>query len=107
MPKKTMDAYLADLVREAVQEVVSPLLQEIRSLKRELSALKNAPADNNYAEQLITQKEAMERLGVNNTAFKRIVRAGDIVQITTPNGRPKVLESSLNAYIRGLQEKAG
>lgn len=107
MPRKTMDAYLADLVKEAVQEVISPILQEIQSLKREISALKNAPADNNHAEKLIPQKEAKARLGVNETAFRRILEEGTLAVVRTPNGRPKVLESSLNAYIRELQEKVG
>lgn len=108
MPRKTMDAYLADLVKEAVQEVVAPLLQEVQSLKRELSALKYAPSDaNNHAEKLIPQKEAKARLGVNETAFRRILEEGTLAVVRTPNGRPKVLESSLNAYIRELQEKVG
>lgn len=107
MPKKTMDAYLADLVREAVQEAVSPLMEELRALKQELSLLKEAPAGEPFVEDLITQQEARKRLMVNHAAFKRIVEMGEISLIATPNGRNKVPVSSLNAYIRKLAGKAG
>lgn len=104
MSKKTMDAYLADLVREAVQEAVTPLMEEMRTIKRELSGLKTAPADNSLGENLITQKEARAKLMVNHTTFKSIVAAGEIPLVATPNGRYKVPVSALNAYIKRLAE---
>lgn len=111
MPRKTMDAYLADLVREAVQEVIAPLMKEVQSLKKELAETKLTMEGMGEAggvdEKLITQLEARKRLGVNGAAFRRIVAMGEIAQITTPNGRTKVVASSLNAYIRRLAGEAG
>ncbi len=105
MPRKTMDGYLSDLVRDAVRSEVQPLIERITALEKQVAREKSDASS--VAEKLIPQKEARHRLGVNEASFRNILKQGSLAVVTTPNGRQKIVESSLNEYIRELQEKAG
>lgn len=75
---------------------------EISALRVEVAALKNQATQNAPAENLILMKDAKARLGVSMPKLKAIIAGGKIKTATPPDGRPKVVETSLNAYIEQL-----
>ncbi len=107
----SMDEIIEARTAQAVSAAIRPLVKEIGKLQRAVSELSELAKATNETfdtrERLITQREAMKRLGVNYARFKEMAEGGAIVMVATPNGRSKVVESSLNSYIGSLQEKAG
>ena len=105
----SIDEIMERSVRKAVAEATLPLIKQVTKLEKaiaELSAMAKATNETfDTRERLITQDEARRRLGINAAKLYELVSAGDILTAKTPNGRRKVVESSVNRYIRGLQEK--
>lgn len=107
----SMEELIEARTASAVASAVRPLQKEIAALRRAVAELAEATKAANESfdprERLITQKEAMKRLGVNFTRFQAMAKDGAVVVVSTPNGRNKVVESSLNSYIGSLRKKAG
>ena len=102
---KSMEEIIAATVFKAVMEANKPLRAEIAELKKELAKKEKPPEMG--GERLITQVEARRRLGINDKAFRELTAAGHVKLAAMPNGRAKVVESTLNSYIAQLQEATG
>lgn len=103
-----MGSTMEGLVAEAVMKVlVKELNKRLKPLEEQLKAIAQkleSAKDNETGEKLITISEAAERLRINENTLNRIIKDGCIATVRTPGGRRKVLESSLNSY---LKEMAG
>ena len=101
-----MEEIIEERTARAVASALRPLVKEIEALKRAVADLTTAARATNETfdtrERLITIKEAKKRLGVNDTRFRLMAEEGAFAVVATPNGRKKVVESSLNRYIGGL-----
>lgn len=62
----TIDAAIADLVRQAVREAVDPLARQLAALREERAA------------EMVDASEAARRLGVSVRTVQRMIRAGEI-----------------------------
>ena len=105
----SIDEIMERSVRKAVAEATLPLIKQVTKLEKaiaELSAMAKATNETfDTRERLITVKEASVRLGINAAKLRKLILSGDVRTAETPNGRRKVVESSVNRYIQGLQEK--
>jgi len=93
----------------AVEAAIRPLAKEIARLSAAVARLTEAARATNETfdprERLVTLKDAARRLGVNPARLREMAAEGMISVVATPNGRSKVVESSLNRYIGDLQRK--
>ena len=90
-------------IAKAVWGLIEPKLDKKLAAMEERILSKIQGGQN---EQLLTVQEASRRLNVNQATIRALVASGELV-MKSPNGRNKVLESSINSYIGRLQEKAG
>lgn len=97
---KSMEEIMAATVAKAVMAAIKPLVAEIEGLKKELAKAQQKPPEG--GERLITLSEARRRLSVNPARLRELIDKGYISVATTPNGRPKIKENTLNAYIAAL-----
>lgn len=108
---RSMEDILIASTAKAVEAAMKPLVKEIQELKQEVSELKATAKATNETfdprERLISMTETSRRLGVGKARLRSMIQEGAIKTAQTPNGRRKVLESSINGYITQLQEKTG
>ena len=104
----TIEDAIARRVAAAMKEATKPLEKEVARLAKEVAKLAEIARATNETfdprERLISQKEARIRLGVSADKVRQLVEMGTLLTANTPNGRKKIVESSLNRYIKGLQE---
>ena len=98
---KSMEEIIAATVEKAVTAAIKPLQAEVAELRKELAKAQKKPPEG--GERLITQAEARRRLGVNQARLRELTGKGFISLATTPGGRTKVVEGTLNTYIASLQ----
>ena len=99
---KTFEDIIADTVNKAVNKALASYRAQICAdvadvIRRELAEANAGTAE----ERLITVKEAARRLIVSRDVITQMVMRGDLKEVTTPNGRRKIVESSLNRFVNG------
>ncbi len=101
----TIDEMIAKSVSKVVEaelkRLLQPLHKQINDISKKLDKLNNEESTEH--ERLITISEASDRLKVNINTINKMISSGIIISKHTPNGRRKILESSLNNYLRGDQ----
>ena len=102
---KSLEDIISDTVNKAVKKAMADYRAQIRAdvagvIRQELASLNTAAT---VEEKLLTRKDAAARLIVSVATLDDLVAQGEIAQVKTPNGRNKIAESSLNAYIRRLR----
>ena len=105
---KTYEAMMEAMLEKTFAKIVAPLLKEMAQMKKEIESLSkviesNAESTNIAGERCITKAEARSRLGVNKAKFARLVEEGKLLTVKPPAGREKIIESSVNNYIKILQ----
>ena len=96
---KPIEAIIAEPITRAVKFLLQPIearLTRIEAMLAKMSVQTDAPSE---PMKLITLQEAQKRLIVNPSRLKELIDGGDLATVTTPGGRRKVVESSLNNYI--------
>ena len=101
---KGLEDIISDTVNKAVKKAMADYRAQIRAdvagvIRQELASLNTAAT---VEEKLLTRKDAAARLIVSVATLDEMVKAGEIREVTTPNGRKKIVESSLNAYVGRL-----
>ena len=102
---KSLEDIISDTVNKAVKKAMADYRAQIRAdvagvIRQELASLNTAAT---VEEKLLTRKDAAARLIVSVATLDDLVAQGEIAQVQTPNGRNKIVENSLNAYIRRLR----
>ena len=99
---KTIEDIVAATVEKAVRRATDELRAAVISAVR--AEIRSAsPPSTPQEERLITIKDAASRLLVSVAKINALADSGAIREFTTPNGRRKIVESSINEYI----QKAG
>lgn len=118
---RTYEEMLSDSIEKGVKHFLTkelrPLVKENQMLKEEVASLKATlteaieklafkdeftSIDN---EKLITKVKAGEILGINKRAIDGLIDQGKLLIVDVPDGRDKVLHSSVIKYIQNLQIK--
>ena len=102
---KSLEDIISDTVNKAVKKAMADYRAQIRAdvagvIRQELASLNTAAT---VEEKLLTRKDAAARLIVSVATLDDLVAQGEIAQVQTPNGQNKIVENSLNAYIRRLR----
>jgi hypothetical protein len=105
---KTLDEMVDERAEKKLRELMKPLLKRVELMEKAIDDLQKWRDDALAidGEHLITLKEARQRLLVNPAKLREMIASGDIATAGTPNGRNKVLASSVTRYIERLQGKA-
>ena len=105
---KTLDEMVDERAEKKLRELMKPLLKCVELMEKAIDDLQKWRDDALAVdgEHLITLKEARQRLLVNPAKLREMIASGDIATAGTPNGRNKVLASSVTRYIERLQGKA-
>lgn len=77
-----------------IEEQLSTILVELRSLRSELAEIRSRPS-------AITVKEAATRLSVSTRTVERWLAAGKLRKMVLPNGDPRVSDESVTAVLLG------
>lgn len=118
---RTYEEMLADSIEKGVDRFLNkalrPLVKENQMLRQEILNLRKSLTqaieklaikdefDSIGEEKLITKKKAGEILGINVKAIDGLIDQGEILIVDVPDGRDKVLHSSVTRYIQNLQIK--
>jgi spermidine/putrescine-binding protein len=105
---KTLDDMVDERVEKRVREIMKPLLKRMELMEKAIETLEKWRDDALAidGERLITLTEASRRLLVNPAKLREMIASGDIAIASTPNGRNKVLASSVTKCIERLQGRA-
>ena len=83
-------------IAKAIWDYIEPRLdRKLQALEKRIQ--KNGSGE--PGERLITMKETAARLGVNLNTVRDLAAAGELL-VKSPNGRNRIIESSIDAYIR-------
>ncbi|MBR3723430.1 MAG: helix-turn-helix domain-containing protein [Selenomonadaceae bacterium] len=96
---------IEELIEKAVQKAVKDAVKaEIVGLRKEIQALKaaNVKEQKETPARLLQLKEVSERLQISKPKVKELITAGDLRTVTTPGGRLKIVEASLNEYVEKM-----
>ena len=103
---KSLEGFIINEFVRALDLRLKPLEKRIAKVEAALNiaagelAKLDKPKNDQQEIRLVTLSEARRRLLVNANALNRLIENGTLKSVTTPNGRRKVLETSLNEYIR-------
>ena len=107
---KSLDEHIAAVVEKATQKAMDKIL---KSLDEKVSKIiekhmteKETMQSMGGTETLITVKEASKALGINQSKVQELIKEGEIRMVNPPGCRGKIIQSSINSYIKRLQEKA-
>ena len=115
--EEIMIASIEKGVEQALTKQIRPLIKENQLLKKEIAELKTSLEEmieklavkNNFDslddERLITKVQAGSILGINKKSIDGLIDKGIILTVDVPDGRDKVLKSSVTKYIQSLQVK--
>lgn len=109
---KSLDDSLAKIIEKAIAKANAPLVKKVETLEKaiaeltETSKIEKETFHATGGERFITKVEARKRLGVNKARFAELLSTRKILTAQMPQGREKVLESSLDNFMRGLQVAA-
>ena len=107
---KSLDEHIAAVVDKAAQKAMDRL---IKNLDKEISEIitkhlaRLEAQATTKTENLVTAKDASDALGVNLANVQELMKAGELMVVTTPGGRKKIIQSSINSYIKRLLGAAG
>lgn len=107
---KSLDEHIAAVVDKAAQKAMDRL---IKNLDKEISVIitkhlaRLEAQATTKTENLVTAKDASDALGVNLAKVQELMKAGELMVVTTPGGRKKIIQSSINSYIKRLLGAAG
>lgn len=107
---KSLDEHIAAVVDKAAQKAMDRL---IKNLDKEISEIitkhlaRLEAQATTKTENLVTAKDASDALGVNLAKVQELMKAGELMVVTTPGGRKKIIQSSINSYIKRLLGAAG
>lgn len=107
---KSLDEHIAAVVDKAAQKAMDRL---IKNLDKEISEIitkhlaRLEAQATTKTENLVTAKDASDALGVNLAKVQELIKAGELMVVTTPGGRKKIIQSSINSYIKRLLGAAG
>ena len=107
---KSLDEHIAAVVDKAAQKAMDRL---IKNLDKEISEIitkhlaRLEAQATTKTENLVTAKDASDALGVNLAKVQELIKAGELMVVTTPGGRKKIIQSSISSYIKRLLGAAG
>ena len=105
---KTVEQMIAEAVSKAVakevQELLKPISKQLTTLIEEVEK-KQKETGNGSELKLITLLEARKRLMVSNRKINELCLAGELKVAHMPQGRRKIVEKSLEEYIRRITIK--
>lgn len=100
----TMEEMIAKAVAKIVmgefKKQLDPMKKQLVEIESKLGELKGVETIG--GEKLLTLAEVQKRLRINSNALNNLLASGEIAEARTPGGRRKVLESSLNRYLRTM-----
>lgn len=101
MAANTIDEIIAKTIENEVEKAIKVQFKILTPTL--IETIKNIinNSEEEYKEKFITAKEAGKRLKLNPRDVKKLLDEGIIKTVVSPNGRRKVNEASLNAYING------
>ena len=115
--EEIMIASIEKGVEQALNKQIRPLIKENQLLKKEIADLKISLQESIEKlafkdkfdaigdESLITKLKAGEILGINKKSVEGLINKGILLLVDVPDGRDKVLKSSVMKYIQSLQIK--
>jgi len=94
----TIEDAIVKAVDKAVENAIKPYYN---ALMKELSELKAKQKTENTSEKMsfLLPGEAAERLKVSRPTLDKLIKDGNFKTSTSPGGRRRILESSVNEYI--------
>lgn len=95
------------MIDEAIQKIFikaleARILPKLDAIEREIRALKESKKEKVFEEKMcfLLPEEAEERLKMSRPTLNKLLKSGKLKTQISPGGRVKILESSLNEYIR-------